>query len=141
MRGFHQGDSSIPVKSYLENHRKRIYEDVDKLNVECKFCLETSEDESPLVGPCSCKGTTQAVHMSCLKEFMVHKLKKDINMENKYFKSWNLGEKFRCTVCKAKLPFIIVKDNKSYEVVEIPRPNTPYIILQHNYLHLCSSEE
>lgn len=64
--------------SFLKNDTK--YEDMD-VEIEegsvCKVCMEElATEDNFLFSPCKCSGSCKYIHLNCLKNWMVSKVKK-----------------------------------------------------------------
>ena len=101
--------------------------DQEQTKKQCKICLMDNETEEDFfVSPCNCKGTCQYVHFQCLKQWVESKVsKKDLGTCFAY--NWKKGE---CELCKTPLPKKIIKGKQEMELVDIVRPEMPYLILQ-----------
>jgi len=94
---------------------------------QCRICLMDEHESSEiLVNPCSCKGSTESVHIKCLQDWISSKTKRKTNPSTTciYWKKLN------CEICKASLPDLVDVQDKKLEVVPIQRTETPYILLE-----------
>lgn len=111
--------------------------------IACKICLSEVVDSSvgPLISPCLCAGTMKHVHLKCLQKWLQSRLhvKNNGNATSYHWKP------FECELCKHPYPgrkYLSVEinnfsppaqleiDKKKCDLVEIPKPETPYILLE-----------
>ena len=88
--------------------------------------MDENDSEELLINPCSCKGTSEYVHIKCIQDWITSKMKKKINLGVSCF-YW---KKLKCEVCIVSLPDLIEHKTKNYELIPIERPLTPYILLE-----------
>jgi hypothetical protein len=102
--------------------------DFDKIHKrQCRICLMDEHDSvGVIVNPCSCKGTSEFVHIACLQDWISSKVKKKINPTATCF-YW---KKLNCEVCKVPLPDLVQVNKELLELIPIYRPETPYILLE-----------
>jgi hypothetical protein len=92
----------------------------------CRICLsEFPEPGNPFISPCSCAGTMKYVHAKCLQKWLKSKLHiKQSGSATSIF--WKTLE---CELCKFNFPNSLEVDSKRYDLVEIEKPDSAYIIL------------
>jgi translation elongation factor P/translation initiation factor 5A len=100
---------------------------VSNTKKQCRICLmdETDSDDI-LVSPCSCKGTSEYVHIKCLQDWISSKGKKKVNPNTTCF-YW---KKLNCEVCKVSHPDLVEIEGQKLELVPISRPENPYILVE-----------
>jgi hypothetical protein len=104
-----------------------------QVNETCRICLtddhDTEEDnpEGLLVSPCKCKGTSQYVHLGCLKRWLRSRMiVKEAPASITY--SWM---KVGCEVCQEPIPRAFRIGDTLYDFVEMDLSfSEPYIILE-----------
>ena len=93
----------------------------------CKVCMEDLEEEHNfMVSPCLCAGSCKHIHIGCLKNWMLSKVKKEIVGGTAYYHF----DKFECEICKHPLPKVVVKNGIHYELLTVERPEGSYLILE-----------
>ena len=93
----------------------------------CKVCMEsTLEEDNFLFSPCKCSGSCKYIHLKCLKQWVLSKVKKEVVGGTAYYHF----DKFNCEICKTPLPKLIIKNNQKYELLQIDRPEGNYLILE-----------
>lgn len=88
----------------------------------------TDPIENTLIGPCKCKGSCEYVHIKCLKQWIDRK-KSRVENSNSHCLYFNY-KKLSCEICKENLPYSIKLDDEEHEIVEIKKPDTPYLLLE-----------
>lgn len=99
----------------------------EPIKKQCRICLMDEQDsQEPLVNPCNCKGTSGYIHINCLQNWIITKMriKEKSEIKCSYWK------KLDCEVCKALLPYVVNIGGEKVELVPIERPETPYILLE-----------
>jgi len=112
--------------------------DSDDSKKQCRICLMDDQDtDEALINPCSCKGTSGYLHISCLQNWISMKMskKQGVDVSCSYWKKLN------CEVCKASLPDVINLAGEKKELVPIERPETPYIIVERLYYDEVKEKE
>ena len=96
----------------------------------CRYCLmeNISEDyfENLMIYACECKGSSGGVHFKCLKEWIQHKIISKTN-NNTINYQW---KKFKCELCHNDWPKGITYNNESRDLINVEKPDAPYIILE-----------
>jgi len=99
-------------------------------NRQCRICLlDEGEVDEFLVNPCSCKGTSEHVHVKCLQDWISSKVKR----KDHPGVSCTYWKKLICEVCKTSLPDVVDFDgagSETVQIIPIQRPETPYIVLE-----------
>lgn len=107
------------------------YEEEDKTQLKvdkprafggtCRICL-AEEGESPLISPCSCKGTMEFVHLSCLQRWVNsrHVSRTGEHSVSYYWKNVS------CELCQ--MPYKSAVED--FDILKYQRPEAPYIVLQ-----------
>ena len=107
--------------------KKEVFPNKTGAKRECRICfMDENDSEELLINPCSCKGTSEYVHIKCIQDWINSKMKKKINFGVSCF-YW---KKLNCEVCKVSLPDLIEYKTDKYELIPIERPDTPYILLE-----------
>ena len=93
----------------------------------CRICLcDGSNDADPLISPCKCTGTMGLVHLKCLQHWFNSKISSRERSSSKSF-SWKALE---CELCKLPYPEKIEVKGTYHSLVEIPKPEGSYVILE-----------
>ena len=98
----------------------------------CRYCLYEQKDnnvptvDQALLFCCSCSGSAGGVHFQCLKNWIKNKIVSKTN-NNTVTYQW---KKFECEVCKTPLPRKVMFHRMPHELINIERPDCPYIILE-----------
>ena len=93
----------------------------------CRICLfETFTKDNPLITPCKCSGTMRFIHIKCLQQWLKSKLtmKQSGNSISFYWKNLD------CELCKEQYPPAVSLEKKIVDLIEIPKPDSNYIILE-----------
>ena len=93
----------------------------------CRICLSDSQTlEDPLISPCKCAGTMKFIHLKCLREWLQSRLniKQSGSIVSYYWKSLD------CELCKENLPSTVMLGGNLVELVDIHKPDTPFIVLE-----------
>lgn len=93
----------------------------------CRICLaDETTLENPLISPCKCAGTMRYIHLLCLREWLKNRLKtrQTGHSISYFFKSLN------CELCKVQLPQSVTVKERYIELISIPRPETPFLLLE-----------
>ena len=99
----------------------------EEIKGTCKFCLcDESTEENYLISPCKCKGSCEMVHVDCLKMWINSKVKKEVSG---VVTTYNFT-KVECELCKEPFPRKVVRKNEAIQMLEIEKPNKPYVILE-----------
>jgi len=98
----------------------------------CRYCLTEQKDNNvasidyALLFCCDCQGSAGGVHFTCLKQWIKNKIiSKTSNNTVTY--QW---KKLECEVCKIQLPRKLIFKGQTHELINIERPDLPYIILE-----------
>jgi len=79
------------------------------------YCGET-EEENPLIHPCSCTGSMKYIHFKCLKHWMAQNM--FLLEENfDFYQKYNCKEPI-CELCQSKYPGIIIHKGKEYNFLK-----------------------
>ena len=98
-------------------------------DTQCKICLshETSV-ENPLVAPCSCKGSVEYIHVSCLDRWLSSKIRhKDMHYRSQYD-----APVIKCSLCGDPLPMDLEVNGTRYSNLGLPKPKGRYVVLREN---------
>ena len=109
--------------------RKSVEHEKSEAKRQCRICLMDEEEvDELLVNPCSCKGTSEHVHIKCLQDWISSKVKRKEHPGV----SCTYWKKLICEVCKLSLPDIVdvKKEGDAMQIIPIQRPETPYILLE-----------
>ena len=121
-----------------------VYQPDGSQPLACRICLSDSQSlANPLISPCNCSGTMKFIHIECLQEWLKNRLHlKQTGYAMSYF--WRTLD---CELCKADFPTSIQVSGTLRELVEVHKPETPYIVLEESKrdsgggLHVISMEE
>lgn len=93
----------------------------------CRICLmEGPGDDDPLVRPCSCRGSIEYVHLSCLRHWT--KCRMDLGDSPRSSYEYSPPE---CEICRAALPAsAAAAGGERVPLLELPRTQAPYIVLE-----------
>lgn len=92
----------------------------------CRICLlEGSTEEDPLIRPCQCKGSIEYVHLGCLRHWVKCRLNLGDTPGGSYF-----YRPLPCELCKAPYPAYFKKGDTVESLVEVPKTEKPYIVLE-----------
>lgn len=98
-----------------------------KAQAPCRICLmETYTKNDPLMTPCKCAGTMRYIHLKCLQQWLGSKMTMR-QSGNTVSYSWKHLE---CELCKEPFPLVISLEGRVVELVEMNKPDTPYLILE-----------
>ena len=94
----------------------------------CRICLgnDIKDLSNPIISPCKCKGSMGNIHLNCLKDW----IKQKINIQIKPYVitvNWN---SFSCELCHSPYPFAVYFDGIIYELLDVPYPKPPFIVLE-----------
>mmetsp|Transcript_8855 Transcript_8855/g.1224 ORF Transcript_8855/g.1224 Transcript_8855/m.1224 type:complete len:128 (-) Transcript_8855:563-946(-) len=105
-------------------------DNIDADGKEVKTCkislMDDQSEENFFISPCECKGSCQYVHFLCLKTWVESKIKRKLT-GNTVAYNWKKSE---CELCNAPLPKKIKTNDKELELIDIERPQCPYILLE-----------
>lgn len=123
---FEEGDS-IKTEAYNISVKTCKIEVNPNEKPQCKYCLmDESEVSEQLVNPCSCKGTTGCVHISCLQKWINSKVKNKVGADSSCWYWKHLS----CEVCKTSLPDMLEVNGTKIQLVPTCRPESPYMLLE-----------
>ena len=98
----------------------------------CRYCLTEQKDNNvpsidhALMFCCDCQGSAGGVHFICLKQWIKNKIVSKTS-NNTVTYQW---KKLECEVCKKQLPRKLIFKGQVHELINIERPDMPYIILE-----------
>lgn len=102
----------------------------------CRICLlEGSSAEDPLISPCDCSGSIQHVHLGCMK----HWVKTRLNVPDDGSGAF-LCRPQVCELCKASLPMCVRVGDTVHNLVEVPQPTAPYLVLESTAHHTAARD-
>ncbi|KAF8819102.1 FHA domain-containing protein [Cardiosporidium cionae] len=95
----------------------------------CRICLSNyMEFGNPMVSPCKCKGSMEFVHLKCLRTWMMGRLNiQNGNLDATVSFFWRTLD---CELCKTAYPTFVNAASKKIELLSIPRPSAPYLIVE-----------
>lgn len=92
----------------------------------CRICLlEGPGEDDPLISPCRCKGSIEFVHLRCLRYWIRGRLNISDNPSGSYF-----YQPLACELCQAVYPTHIHTESKRTPLVEVPRTQPPFVVLE-----------
>jgi len=92
----------------------------------CRICLlEGPGEGDPLITPCACKGSIEYVHLGCLRHWIRGRLNFSDASGGSYF-----YRPLPCELCKAVYPTYVHVGREREPLVEVPRTEPPYIVLE-----------
>lgn len=95
----------------------------------CRICLyDNVEYDNPLISPCYCSGTMKYIHVQCLKKWMESRV---VLNETSFSKTF-YWKNYDCELCKFQFPLEISYQGKTFNMVDIPKLVSPYIVLETN---------
>ncbi|CAG9321610.1 unnamed protein product [Blepharisma stoltei] len=93
----------------------------------CRFCLNDNySDTNLLIAPCRCTGSMKWIHYKCLQTWLKSKIRIKQGRSVACY-SW---KQLHCEICQEVYPLTFKVGGKIHELIDIPRPSEPYIILQ-----------
>ncbi len=93
----------------------------------CRICLcEDYDDDNPLINPCKCNGTMKYLHLECLRKLIESKVTKSSNEITTIFTFKTLS----CDICKSLFPENIKIKKKTFNIINLERPESNYLILE-----------
>jgi len=127
-------ENNVSVVGEDSNGKKNGSKDLEtpssknNLNAKmCRICLfENCEPNDPFLSPCACSGTMKHIHIRCLQKWLRSRLHVKVSgpATSIYWKS------FECELCKTTYPGSFDVDGKRYDLIEIDKPDSAYIILE-----------
>ena len=91
------------------------------------YCGET-EEENPLIHPCSCTGSMKYIHFKCLKHWMAQNM--FLLEENfDFYQKYNCKEPI-CELCQSRYPGIIIHKGKEYTFFTGNNSFNSYVIFE-----------
>ena len=101
--------------------------DISEKDIACKICCcDDIEPDNPLISPCKCIGSMKFIHLKCLQKWLQSKItSRSSGSVTSYF--WS---DFVCELCKTVLPSTIIYKGRTFELISINYPSTPYMILE-----------
>ncbi|KAF8819058.1 FHA domain-containing protein, partial [Cardiosporidium cionae] len=95
----------------------------------CRICLSNFEEfGNPMVSPCKCKGSMEFVHLTCLRTWMKGRL--NIQNGNSAAAVSFFWRALDCELCKTAYPIFVNAASRKIELLSIPRPSAPYLIVE-----------
>jgi hypothetical protein len=93
----------------------------------CRICLDGGCDEhGPLIRPCACKGSIEGVHLGCLQQWIRSRMGLlDEDRKGRYF-----VKAMDCDLCKQPYPSHVHVGGESKQLVDVPAPSSPFIVLE-----------
>ncbi len=132
-----QKDSFLLLNKNKEKNEKK--EIINNSNIEmknsdilnnkptCRICLcDDYEDDNPLINPCKCNGTMKYLHLDCLRKLIESKVTKSSNEVTTIFTFKTLS----CDICKSLFPENIKIKKKTFNIINLERPENNYLILE-----------
>jgi len=138
------GKMPLALPSATVASEVEVYKPDGAQPLACRICLSDSQTpENPLISPCNCSGTMKFIHLECLQEWLKSRLNiKQSGSAMSYF--WHTLD---CELCKEDFPTTIQVSGTLRELVEVHKPDTPFIVLEENKrdssrgLHVVSMAE
>ena len=116
-------------KKEIINNNNTEMKNSDILNNKptCRICLcDDYEDDNPLINPCKCNGTMKYLHLDCLRKLIESKVTKSSNEVTTIFTFKTLS----CDICKSLFPENIKIKKKTFNIINLERPENNYLILE-----------
>jgi hypothetical protein len=95
--------------------------------IGCRICLSNASAVSnPLIAPCRCDGSMKWIHLRCLQNWLKTRMT---------YKATDYCLSFRwktvaCELCMTLLPTVLQINREVVELVDIPKPNGAYLVLE-----------
>ena len=113
-------------KEIKENYNEKINQIKQKI---CRICYSEETDQNdPLIQPCSCSGSLKYIHLSCLKKWL--NTKSFIKVDNNAFCVSYLTKPAECELCKNIFPDFVFHNNKLIEIKTIESNFKNFLILE-----------
>ena len=101
--------------------------------IQWRICLEyldpNEEDANPIISPWNCSGTMKYIHTECLKLWLSSKGITNRRNEVDGAVSY-IWKSLDWELCKTKFPDYVVVGDKKINLIDIEKPEGPYIILE-----------
>ena len=122
------------LTSISDNYFRASVEDGASAHSECRFCFspQGATLEETLISPCRCKGSTQFIHLRCLRAWLLANVlhSSSEKIDSFYF------QRLECEICRAPYPLRIDVEGRKVDLLECARPRSDYLMLE-----LKSSED
>ena len=94
----------------------------------CRICLsdEVRDFSNPIITPCRCSGSMGNIHLNCLRKWIEQK----VSIRLRHYVTIIEWTSLSCELCKAPYPFAVSFDGTIYEVISIPYPKKPFVVLE-----------
>ena len=97
----------------MKRNLKYINQMKTKLDKTCRICYtEETDEDNPLIHPCSCIGSMKYIHFKCLK-FWLEENTFILEENYQFFQKYKYREP-KCELCHSKFPEIIYYRGKEY---------------------------
>jgi len=118
-------DEGLEKIDFINKYKVQQIEEITEIT--CRICLHgENTPENPLISPCACSGSVKHIHLNCLKYWIKSKaITKTYGICISYI--WKTLE---CELCHKTLPDIIIHDSQIIDLIDIPKPESSYIILE-----------
>ena len=110
-------DSNITVSSSDSQGRASL----------CRFCLQSENENEPLISPCKCTGSMKRIHINCLRYWLTSKFEAIGNNQIVFLIQ---KDSLICEICKERYPWNINFNGKIFELLIKANDSSPYIILE-----------
>lgn len=115
-----------PEESIISSHKSLE-------QITCRICLSeldiNEEEVNPIISPCKCSGTMKYIHTQCLKAWLNSKGATNRRNGGEDTISY-IWKSLDCELCKTKFPDFVFVNDKKINLIDIERPEGPYIILE-----------
>ena len=104
-----------------------VYNPLTDPPIACRICLSDHQtSDNPLISPCKCSGSMKFIHLECLQNW----LKSRLNMRQNGSALSYFWRALDCELCKEDFPTCIKLENIVRDLVEVHKPNCPFIVLE-----------
>ena len=124
---------SLQNNNINKNQRVKLNFNSKKINSTeklCRICYGEENDpkENPIIQPCRCSGSCKYIHLKCLKHWIM--TKSCAKIDESEFCCVYIFSETECELCKAKLPDLVLHNNKLYSLLDFSNDFKNYLILE-----------
>lgn len=98
-----------------------------KINLHCRYCLQSDNENDSLISPCKCTGSMQFIHTFCLRKWLMSKCQ---SVGSNQIVNILPKESMICEICKQIYPWNIEINGNQFEILVKPNGYNPYMILE-----------